>query len=144
MTMTPRHDPGRQLRVKHETRRIAEQHVRLGELRSRVTAEIRDRSVPGARAAFRDFAVALEAHFRVEENIYFPSLQVLDEQSRSAIDDLLEEHRKLRLRVRDLIQRFASGNGFACLVVLKALIDELQNHEQREEAVMARAGRTPN
>jgi iron-sulfur cluster repair protein YtfE (RIC family) len=143
MTLTRRQEPGLHLRMKNESRRIAEQHHRLAELRGRVTEEIQARSVAGARSAFTDFSGALEAHFGVEEKIYFPAVRGLDDQLRTAVDGLLAEHRKLRIRVRDLTQRFESGNGFACLVVLQALIDELEEHEQREEAVMVQAGRTP-
>ncbi len=143
MTQVRRLEPGLKLRMKREGRRIADQHRQLLKLRNRVTAEIARPSVPGARAAFSEFAEALEAHFGVEERIYFPAVRGLDKELRAAVDALVVEHRELRLRVTDLTAGFESGNGFVCLIKLESLIDQLKHHERREEDLIALASEVP-
>lgn len=136
-------EPGLKMRMKSEARRIAEQHRRLVVLRDEVTTELSRLSLGAAGDAFARFAEALEAHFTVEERLYFPAIQSLDPELWDAVESLLSSHRRLRRRVADLLDHFASGNGFACAILLKALIDELRAHEREEEQVMTRAGGPP-
>ena len=139
MTPLERPEPGLTLRMKAEARRIANQHSRLEELRGRVTAEISRLSLQTARSAFERFAVALEDHFAVEEKFFLPALGSLDPEVGRAVEELLGEHQLLRRRVSDLMDHFAAGNGFACAILLDALIGELRAHERDEERVLARA-----
>jgi iron-sulfur cluster repair protein YtfE (RIC family) len=130
---------GLRLRMKREVTRIKAQHRRLEDLRHEVTSEISRRSVETAGVAFGRFAEALEAHFIVEEQIFFPAVHGLDGNNGEAIEALLEDHARIRRRVTELRGHFSSGNGFGCAVQLDALVGDLRVHEQEEERVMASA-----
>jgi iron-sulfur cluster repair protein YtfE (RIC family) len=69
----------------------------------------------------------LRAHFRAEEEILFPQLRSIAQQSESLVDTLAAEHEQLRSAVEQL----KAGSGLAKL--LFDLGDLLERHIRKEE-----------
>lgn len=140
MQPVERSEPGLRLRMKSEARRIAQQHARLEELRERVTVELVNLSLASACTEFEVLAEALEAHFRVEERVFFPAVHGQGGALGQDVEALVREHQSLRQRIGTVRSHFAASNGLACAITLDKLIQELQRHEREEERVMARVG----
>jgi hypothetical protein len=130
--------PGIALRMKLEARRMAAQHRTLAALREEIRDSLTAHSLASAERAFERFSEMLDAHFQVEEEIHFPSVRSTWREMAGEMDDLVQDHRRLRRQVARVRGSFARGNGFECAITLGRLLEQVVRHEQVEEAILKR------
>lgn len=136
-------DAGLKLRMRSEERRISSQHRQLEELFDRVLESL---SVGGARRAVNDFllfSTALEAHMSVEEDIYFPALHGLRNDVGGELEELIQDHEKLRRQLDQLRQVLASDRKAESDTLLDELARDIDRHELVEEELIARIAEGP-
>ena len=134
------HQPGLEVRMHVEARRIASQHRQLAEMRERAVTALQERSVERGRVAFARFSEALHAHFDLEERVYFPAARGLRPELEGELQALVEDHACLRRYTDRVLAHFESGNGFASALTLDVLLERLVDHERREEQLLRRLG----
>ena len=132
-------EPGLTLRMKNEARRIQDQHRRLSELKDEIASALSAHAMQRASEYFDRFVEALEAHFSVEEQLFFPAIHGIDAEIGETVDQLISAHALMRDQMAGLSRVFASGDGRECARQLENLIALLQHHERAEERVMRRA-----
>jgi hemerythrin-like domain-containing protein len=99
--------------------------------RKQALGQVKPMGVPGLRERAREikefFSTNLEKHFQAEEKALFPFMCLSIPQSRTLIDGLLEDHKKMREAARGL----EVGTDVAKL--LFDFGDLLERHIRREE-----------
>lgn len=141
-------DGGLRLRMRAEERRIAEQHERLDALCREVYSEL---DKDGAGAAINDyllFLTALDAHMKIEEEIYFPAVHGLSPDVGAALSRLVAEHEAIRAEaeVVKAALKAACRRGVdpaAARWALRSLARQVAAHEEEEEDVLARVTEGP-
>jgi hypothetical protein len=128
--------PGLTLRMRREARIVSAQHRQLDDFTLRVACALARREPRAARAAFARFADALEAHFALEEALYFPALRGLRPTLAAELSALEEEHRTLREQLAALGRPVATGTCSAASAALGRLAEALAEHEGREESLL--------
>ena len=138
--MSPTHlppQPGLQLRMRGEARRISSQHRQLDVLYGRVLAALARASASEARDALDRFVDAWEAHTDLEDKLYFPALRGLRPAVGPGLAALSAEHRRLRETLAGIEADLAAGRLAAAGEALAHLVGEIASHEEREEALLA-------
>lgn len=128
---------GLSMRVRREAVRIASQHQQLDQFHAVFEDALTRGDLRGARVSFANFADALEAHFSLEEEFYFPALHGHRRDLASELARLTRDHAALRTGIAHLSAELASGDLATCELELKAWVAQLLAHERSEEALMA-------
>ena len=127
---------GLRFRLQRAARQIAQQHQHLNEL----LREIDHALAAGDRARlgkiFAAYRGLVDAHFSLEDEVFFPALHGLHPEHGSELEALSSEHvgfgaQLSRLEAdlaADLVDSFERG--------LRGLVDELNRHETREEKLV--------
>ena len=132
-------DAGLSMRVRREAVRIAAQHHQLDEFHAVFKDALARGDLSGARVSFANFADALEAHFSLEEEFYFPALHGYRRDLASELARLTRDHAALRTGIAQLTEGLARGELAACKLELDAWVAQLLAHERLEEALIASA-----
>lgn len=128
---------GLQYRLRRAARQMGEQHIQLGEILGALEPAVREQRRAEAVALFERYREALEAHFSLEEGVFFPALHGLHPEHGRELELLGHEHAGLKAqieRLSGLVERDFDAFGPA----LHALTRALESHEAREEK-LARA-----
>jgi len=139
----PGNDSGLRLRMRGEERRISSQHRQLGDLFERTLDSV---EAIGPRKAVGDFLLfqtALEAHMSVEEDIYFPALHGLRNDLKDELVDLVEEHKEIRIALDNVKFLMTKANDHDAQLALIELANRIDQHEEREESLLARITEGP-
>jgi len=136
-------DPGLRHRMRGEERRIEGQHEQLDALCREVRAELERGGTEGALDNYLHFVDALEAHMKVEEEIYFPALHGLREELSEELTALVEAHHVFRGQAEDLRTLFEEHDRLAARDAIERLALEFAAHEAAEEELMARVNEPP-
>jgi hypothetical protein len=140
---SPDNDSGLRLRMRGEERRISSQHRQLGDLFERTMDSV---ETIGSRRAIGDFLLfqtALEAHMSVEEDIYFPALHGLRNDVRDELVELVEEHNKIRIVLNNVKYLMSRSVGHDAELALIELANRIEDHEEKEENLLARITEGP-
>jgi iron-sulfur cluster repair protein YtfE (RIC family) len=127
---------GLEKRVQIESRRISSQHRQLDQFHEMVATALEHGDPAQVRSAFTRFRDALEAHFSVEDDVYFPAVHGLRPQLESELTSLVADHREMRRqleKVQDLFDADRLAEGGAAL---DAMVSVLIEHETREERLL--------
>jgi hypothetical protein len=137
----PRHrklrQPGLERRMGREARRISSQHRQLDDLYGLVAQGLAEGDPPGTRVAFQRFADALDAHFSLEDGLYFPALHGLRPELGEPLAELAREHVRLREEVAGVQECLDRDDLDAAGSALDRLISDLARHEGVEERLLA-------
>ena len=136
-------DNGLRLRMRSEERRIESQHEQLDDLCREVYSRI---DKDGAKLAINDFLLfmaALDAHMKVEEDIYFPALHGLREDAGSELTALVAEHVELRLEADVVRLRLKENDQASARIALDHLARQISEHERSEEDLIAKITEGP-
>jgi iron-sulfur cluster repair protein YtfE (RIC family) len=136
-TSTPERD-GLAMRLRREALRVASQHHQLDQFHEVFEAALARGDAPAAEQSFARFADALEAHFSLEEQIYFPALHGRDSTAAGELAELVREHEALRGAVTEIASALRARDLEACDASLGAWLPRLVLHERREERLMLR------
>lgn len=132
--------PGLRLRVNLEARRISSQHRQLDALYAAVAQALEAGEANGAKESFARFWDALDAHFTLEDRLYFPALHGLRQELEGELAQLVREHREFRRDLEHLKARIDGGDLSSCGALLEQLAVALAAHELREEQLVERLG----
>ena len=130
------HQPGLALRMQREIRVIAAQHRQLDAFYARVAAAVHGDEPDEARTAFARFADALEAHFALEDGLYFPALCGLRPSFARHLESLSDEHQQIRERLAGVARLVEAGVCAECARPLEGLAGDIAAHEGREEELL--------
>lgn len=130
-------ETGTRRRMELEARRIFVQHRKLDELYDAVLEALLAGPKPAAELALLRFQDALDAHFSLEDELYFPALHGLQQNLGEQLDRLSAEHERLRTKLGHLAVVFHTRSREACMDLLEELADAIRSHEAREEELIA-------
>src|SRR6266550_3025379 len=85
------------------------------------------------KQVFREIKSELATHTRIEESIFYPTLQEYEELKDMVLESL-EEHRQMKTVLRELSRLSAGSAKFA--PKLKVLKDDVEHHAEEEEGKM--------
>ena len=128
---------GLEKRVAFEARRISSQHRQLEAFHELVAQALAAGEPAGVLRAFMRFRDALEAHFAMEDEVFFPALHGLRPDLEAELTVLVQEHRGFRTqleRVQALFDAEQIGEGGR---LLEDMVGVLIEHETREERLQA-------
>ena len=131
-----RFETGLEHRLKRAARQIVDQHRHLGPIRAELGAALDGAEPERARTAYRNYAEAIEAHFRLESEVFFPALHGLHPQFARELHALDADHTRLCRDLGDLGRRIESGTIDGCAAGLAAFAAELVAHDGREEKLV--------
>jgi hypothetical protein len=140
MTESTRSGPGASLRLRREAQRVASQHRQLDEFQGVVEDAVARGDLAEAQRALARFSEALDAHFQLEEEVYFPALHSHASDLRADLADLALEHDGLRAGFSDATVSLARQDGAATAAALQAWFSRLDAHERREEELLGGVG----
>jgi len=115
-----------------------QEHSELDALVAVVVEALGRGALAPASGSLEDLADALEAHFETEESAYFPLVERVSPEHRSALDAARLGHRKIRERLEDLRALVENGNVRAARVALGILLERFRLHELEEAKLIAR------
>ena len=131
------------MRMRGEERRISSQHQQLDDLFGRVLTALDAEGARGAKSDFLLFSTALEAHMVVEEDIYFPALQGLRNDVGDELVSLVDEHARLRREIAEIEACLTRDETDSARRALEDLAREIDQHESKEENLLARISEGP-
>lgn len=136
--MNPK-QPGLERRIGQETLRISRQHRQLNTFYEVLSGALRRGDEVQARETFRRLCDALEAHFAMEDEFYFPSLHGLRPELEPEITALMDEHRIFRGDLEALTDGFERSPDLAAVArAFEEFAARLAAHEEREERLLER------
>jgi iron-sulfur cluster repair protein YtfE (RIC family) len=129
--------PGLDKRLRYEANRISSQHKKLDELYDTVRHDLDRRARHTAYVSFGRFRDALEAHFEIEDRVYFPAVHGMCPEHRGLLDVLSADHVGFceeLLRIHKLLGSHELDESDRRL---KGLVVVLRDHEKREDGLLA-------
>ncbi len=132
-----RRDVGLRKLMHRDTRRISTQHRKLDTFYAMIAMALELGELPKARAAFLRFQDALDAHFSLEDELYFPAIRGLRPQLDAALAELVREHRFLRKAMQDVGRELERDDQSRSADALEEFVVLLSAHEGREEELLA-------
>lgn len=118
------------------------EHSELDQLVEACEEALERRSEAAASAALEELGLALEDHFRIEEEVYFPAVQAIRPDLGSLLQSAKLAHRDLLdavLRARDEVDL---GTCDQAREALSLLLGAFRSHEELEGRVIAELART--
>ena len=122
-------------RVKRAARQISEQHVQLGEILRALRPAIACGDAQEARSLIERYRRAIESHFSLEEDVFFPALHGLHPNHGEDLEQLGADHEDFRLQL-DRLGALLDGNLGAFEAGLALYERDLAVHESREERLV--------
>lgn len=134
--------PGLEKRMGSEARRISSQHRQLDELYALVADAVGRGDAAEAHRGFVRFGDALEAHFSLEDGLYFPALHGMRRDLEAELEALSREHAEFRAQLAELGRLLEAGDLARCDGQLDRFVVALARHEGREEQLLERIRRS--
>jgi hemerythrin superfamily protein len=119
-----------------DVRRISSQHRQLDALYAMIADAIEKGLASKAQLAFLRFQDALEAHFSLEDELYFPALRGLRPELDGDLAALVREHQDLRESMLSVRSEFERSDLDCSANALEEFIRLLTAHEDREERLL--------
>jgi len=126
---------GLRFRIQRAARKMAEQHQHIHGILRDFDHALADGDRQRVMEVFDSYRSALEAHFSLEEGVFFPGLHGLQPQRSAELDALSQDHEsfaaeleRLAESIRDVQLERAFGE----------LVTDLGQHERREEQIVRR------
>lgn len=130
-------EPGLRMRLRRVLRQIEAQHRHLRPI-FEALVEARGSGSPGAvRTAFDHYREAIDAHFELEEQFFFPALHGLVRDARDDLEALTSDHERFLGELTSMADALQSGAGERFEEILAAFTERLRDHEVREEKIVA-------
>jgi len=136
-------------RLRRIRRQVGDQHRHLNAIRAELARALASGRVTPAMEVLRGYSEAIQAHFVLETQTFFPALHGLRPEFGSDLEALDREHGLLLSRLEQIevtLSRSALASGAE---EVQGFNTALAEHERREEALMARItgdlpGEAPN
>ena len=129
-------ETGLRHRLRRAVRRIATQHEQLRGLHGKLRAAIDAAGIAEVRECTDRLRAAIDAHFTLEEGVFFPAVHGLHPESTPELNLLAREHRQ-SLAVLDRLRDELTTRSMAEIAqVLRGFSDVTAEHEAREERLL--------
>jgi hypothetical protein len=128
--------PGLRQRMQRAARSISEQHHQLDTLYADLSDALDRRDDHQARLVFLRFSDALNAHFSLEETLFFPALNGLHPPAAAEVAALALEHRRFDAALAEISEKLRSEALAGAGEQLDQLATALGAHERREESLL--------
>ena len=115
------------------TETLSADHRRCDRLFAKAEGLMNDGDWEAARSLLAQFAGALEAHFRMEEEVLFPKLLA---HVPGPVQVMLMEHAQMRQVLEALLDASAAGDRDGGLGQAETLFILLQQHNAKEEQIL--------
>ena len=115
-----------------------QEHSELDELVEATAEALNGGSITAAAEALAELHAALEAHFGLEEALYFPLVERLSPENASVVNGARLGHRKIRDRLEDLRAFVDDGDLRAARSALSTLLERFRAHEAEESKLITR------
>jgi iron-sulfur cluster repair protein YtfE (RIC family) len=130
-------ETGLRHRLRRAVRQIAAQHLHLRSAHQAV-ADAAAAGNPGELATCVDrLCGAIDAHFSLEENVFFPALHGLHPESERDLQGFVHEHAVHRSELERLRALVAGKSSPEFLAGYRAFAAATADHERREERLLA-------
>ena len=113
------------------------EHSELDRLVNDVADAMADSALSRASAALEELAFALEDHFEVEEQTYFPLVRRLSSKHEPVVRAALLGHSKIRQRLEQLRSLVDDGEVSQARRGFSVLLERFQTHEASEAKLIA-------
>jgi iron-sulfur cluster repair protein YtfE (RIC family) len=127
---------GLRYRVRRVARQIAEQHKHMHELARELEQALTERLPGKLKDVLLRFRGALDAHFALEDGVFFPALHGLHPEQRNELEELSRQHQNFALEIKGLCQRLEEGSLERFGTAFHELLKGLAVHESREEKLV--------
>jgi hypothetical protein len=114
-----------------------EEHSELDQLVSALEGALERSSVPTASAALEDLCDAMDAHFDVEEAVYFPLLERLAPTHGVGVKAAREAHARLRSDLEKIRSHLSDDELDRARGLLGEWTVRFDDHEQAESRLIA-------
>jgi hypothetical protein len=135
----PFREAGLSLRMPRSARRMIAGHEQLETFSALVRSAVEQGSLQNARLSFMRLNDALEAHFAVEDEHFFPAMRGLKPSLAPELAQLVREHADFRVAMDELRDLLARGSAEAFVLRFEEFCDALSDHEVGEERIIRRA-----
>ena len=109
-----------------------QEHSELDGLVREVEARMGRGSLANTSQALEELEAALDAHFTVEERVYFPLIEKLSPERHNSIQAAREDHLRISERLDELRDLVECGALTAARRALAKLLDRFRDHEIQE------------
>lgn len=130
-------DTGLRHRLRRARKQIESQHEQLRTLHDALCTCCANARVDAVRAAADRLAAAIDAHFSMEDEVFFPALHGLHRESESDLKALIGEHARYRKQFAELCEGLRSDSIDDFEKSYRALAAAMAEHEGREERLVA-------
>jgi hypothetical protein len=136
MNRIHRMETGLRLRVKRAVRQMSDQHRHIRAIHGSIQDALERGGASDAEAALDRLQSAVEAHFALEDEVFFPALHGLRPEFAEALEALSREHAEFAAALRGMIGDLRASGVEALQGGFEAYARALAAHEVREEAIV--------
>jgi hypothetical protein len=120
---------------------MADQHRHLRVIYAELSEALAGATgLPETRQRFARYREAVEAHFSLESDTFFPAVRGLHADWGAALEELDRAHDRLRESLAAMERRIQWDAGGSLTRALSDFAGELRDHEAREEGLLAGLG----
>jgi hemerythrin superfamily protein len=135
-------ETGLRFRLKRAARQIGKQHRHLDRICLKLGEAIADGAIDHARDAFERYCSAVEAHFTLEDEVFFPAIHGLHPEQSGELESLSRDHVEFSEQLRRMAEQMAQAGLEAFAKSFQVYAQTLASHEGREEQLLSKlAGR---
>jgi iron-sulfur cluster repair protein YtfE (RIC family) len=127
---------GLRYRLRRASRQIAEQHKYMRELGQEFEQALREELPDKLKDVLRRFSAAMDAHFALEDGVFFPAIHGLHPEQRAELEELSRQHQNFGVELERLHQALEEGALERFRTAFYELGEGLAEHERREEKVV--------
>jgi hemerythrin len=127
---------GLRYRLRRASRQIAEQHENMHELVRELERALSEERVDELKDVLLRFRGAMDAHFALEDGVFFPALHGLHPEQRDELEELSRQHQNFGVDMASLRQRLEEGSLERFASAFHELLEGMVAHEKREEALV--------
>lgn len=129
---------GLRFRIRRVALKVAEQHHHIHEILHDFDRALADGDRQRVSEVFESYRRALEAHFSLEEQVFFPGLHGLHPEQSAELDALSEDHESFAGELDRLAEKLLHGRVESFTRAFRDLVTDLGQHELREEQMLRR------
>ena len=127
---------GLRYRLRRASRQIAAQHKHMRELAVELEQAFREELPDRLKDVLQRFHGAMDAHFALEDGVFFPALHGLHPEQRNELEELSRQHQNFGVELERLRQCLEEGSLERFGTAFHELVRGLAMHEQREEKMV--------
>lgn len=128
--------PGLRYRIKRAIRQMGEQHAHLRACFTEIRMALARGDATGSRDALERLRLALDAHFELEDDVFFPALHGLRPDCADGLERLSREHVGFADALRRLAKELEDAGVDACERAFEAFVWSIAEHEAHEERLV--------